>query len=64
MALRAVKGDGIISPCELSQDPLIKSLLAPHVRLRNSAGKYEPLPDEAQRDSLSLGFGFTATVLT
>ena len=60
----AVKGDGIISPCELSQNPLIKSLLAPDIRLRNSAGKYEPLPNEAQKDSLSIGFGFTATVST
>lgn len=59
----AVKGDGRISPCELSQSPLIKSLLAPDVRLRNAAGKYDPLPDEAQKDSLSLGFGFTATAL-
>ena len=60
----AVRGDGRISPCELSENSLIKSLLAPDVRLRNSAGKYEPLPDEAQKDSLSIGFGFTATLLT
>ena len=60
----AVKGDGRISPCELSQNPLIKSPLAPDVRLLNEAGKYDPLPDGAQKDSLSLGFGFTATVLT
>jgi hypothetical protein len=60
----AVKGDGRINRCELSQNPLIKSLLAPDVRLRNEAGKYDPLPDGAQKDSLSLGFGFTATVST
>jgi hypothetical protein len=50
--------------CELSQNPLIKSLLTPDVRLLNEAGKYDPLPDGAQKDSLSLGFGLTATVLT
>jgi hypothetical protein len=60
----AVRGDGRISPCELSENALIKSLLAPDVRLRNSAGKYEPLPNEAQKDSLSMGVGFTAAVLT
>jgi len=60
----AVKGDGRINPCELSQNPLIKSLLAPDVRLLDEAGKYDPRPDGAQKDSLSLGFGFTATALT
>lgn len=60
----AVKGDGRINPCELSENPLIKSLLAPDVRLRNAAGNYDPLPNDSQKDSLSLGFGFTATVLT
>jgi hypothetical protein len=60
----AVRGDGRISPCELSENSLIKSLLAPDVRLRNAAGKYEPLPDAAQKDSLSIGFGFTAMLLT
>jgi hypothetical protein len=47
-----------------SQNPLIKSLFVPDVRLLNEAGKYDPLPDDPQKDSLSLGFGFTATVLT
>jgi hypothetical protein len=60
----AIKGDGRISPCELSQNPLIKSPLAPDARLLNEAGKYDPFPDGAQKDSLSLGFGFTETVLT
>jgi hypothetical protein len=59
-----LQGDGRINPCELSQNPLIKSLFVPDVRLLNEAGKYDPLPDDPQKDSLSLGFGFTATVLT
>ena len=57
----AVAGDGRISPCELSQNSLIKSLFAPDLQMRNSSGKYAPVPDGTQRDSLSLGFGFTAT---
>ncbi len=60
----AVKGDKIISPCEVSENSLVKSLLAPDVRLRNSAGRYEPRPDDAQKDSLSIGFGFAAAKLS
>jgi hypothetical protein len=59
----AVRNDGIISPCEVGENSLIQSLLAPDVRMRSAAGKYEPLPDESQKDSLSIGFGFTAAVL-
>jgi hypothetical protein len=56
----AVKGDGRISPCELSQNPLIKTLFTPDVQLRNAGGTYQPVPGGAQPDSLSIGFGFTA----
>lgn len=56
----ALKGDGRISPCELSQNPLIKALFAPDVQLRDAAGTFHPVPGGAQPDSLSLGFGFTA----
>lgn len=56
----AVKGDGTVGPCELSQSPLIKALFAPDVQLRDASGKFRPVPGEAQRDSLSLGVGFTA----
>ena len=57
----AAAGDGRVSPCELSQSPLIKTLFAPDLQMRNASGKYAPVPDGTLRDSLSLGFGFTAT---
>jgi hypothetical protein len=38
MALPRFKGDGRISPCKLSQNPLVKSPLAADVRLLNEAG--------------------------
>jgi len=47
----------------LSQNSLIKSLFDPDLQMRNASGKYAPVPDGAPRDSLSLGFGFTATTL-
>ena len=53
--------DGRIDPCELSQNSLIKTLFAPDLQMRDSSGKYQPVPNGTQRDSLSLGFGFTAT---
>jgi hypothetical protein len=56
----AMAGDGRISPCELSQNALIKALFVPDLQMRNASGKYAPVPDGTQRDSLSLGFGFTA----
>ena len=40
----AVKGVGRISPCELSQNPLIKVLFAPDVQLRTAADTYQPAP--------------------
>ena len=57
----AAAGNGRIDPCELTQSPLIRSLLAPDIQLRDAAGHYHPVPSGPQRDSLSLGFGFTAT---
>jgi len=57
----AAAGNGRIDPCELTQSPLIRSLLAPDIQLRDAAGHYHPVPSGPQRDSLSLGFGITAT---
>jgi hypothetical protein len=57
----AAAGNGRIDPCELTQSPLIKSLLASDIQLRDAAGHYHPVPSGPQLDSLSLGFGFTAT---
>jgi len=57
----AAAGNGRIDPCELTQSPLIRNLLAPDVQLRDAAGHYHPVPSGPQQDSLSLGFGFTAT---
>jgi hypothetical protein len=57
----AKANDGVISPCELSQNPLIKALFAPDLQMRDASGKYKPVPNGTQKDSLSLGFGFIAT---
>jgi hypothetical protein len=57
---RAVRGDGRIDICELGESALMKALLAPDLQLRSAAGKYDPRPNGAQKDSLSMGVGFTA----
>ena len=53
-------GDGIIDICEVSDNPLIASLLAPDLQMRDAAGRYAPVPGGTARDSLSLGLGFSA----
>lgn len=52
-------GDNSIGVQELRDDPLMSSLMAPDVDLLDSLGAFSPRTD-GERDSLSLGFGFTA----
>jgi hypothetical protein len=56
----AVAGDGIISPCELATNKVMKSALAPDVQMFDSSGSYAPNPANSNPDSLSIGLGFTA----
>jgi hypothetical protein len=54
-----LKGDGMISTCEVSDNSIIKNVLNPDVQMFDSAGNYHPNPDNTNKDSLSLGLGFT-----
>ena len=52
--------DFTISTCEVAQNSLIQNLLAPDVQIYDSQGRYAPNPANTTRDSLSVGFAFTA----
>jgi hypothetical protein len=56
----AVKGDNKIDDCEVSTSGLIQNVLAPDVQLFDAAGNYRPSVDNTHKDSLSIGFAFTA----
>lgn len=52
--------DGRISVDEVRNHPLMQSLLAPDVDIRDAEGNYAPNPANTGEDALSFGFGFTA----
>jgi hypothetical protein len=52
-------GDKIISICEVATNSVLKSALAPDVQMFTN-GEYKPNKDNTDKDSLSLGIGFTA----
>jgi hypothetical protein len=54
----AKAGDGRIDTCEVSTNAIIKNVLAPDVDMFDGAGNYAPNPQNSDRDSLSVGFGF------
>lgn len=56
--------DGMISECEVATNGIIRNLLAPDVQMFDAAGNYDPQPANTKKDSLSLGFGFTAVGAT
>ena len=56
----AVSGDGHISTCEVGTNSIIKNVLAPDVDLFDDNGNWAPNPQNTKKDSLSVGFGFTA----
>jgi hypothetical protein len=60
----AVKGDNIISVCEVSTAGLIQNVLAPDVQMYDASGAYAPSKDNTMKDSLSLGLHFTAVGAT
>jgi hypothetical protein len=55
-----LKGDGMISTCEVSDNSIIKNVLNPDVQMFDSAGNYKPNASNTNKDSLSLGLGFSA----
>ena len=60
----AVKGDMKIDVCEVATAGLIQNVLAPDVQMFDAAGNYHPNPDNTNKDSLSIGLGFTAVPAT
>jgi hypothetical protein len=56
----AVAKDNVISFCEVSTSGLIVNVLAPDVQLTDGIGHYQPNPQNANKDSLSVAIGFTA----
>ena len=57
---QARASDFTISTCEVAQNSVIQNLLAPDVQIYDSQGRYAPNPANTTRDSLSVGFAFTA----
>jgi hypothetical protein len=56
--------DGMVSETEFKSNPLVQSVLQPDVDLIDGAGNYSPTVTNANPDSLSVGFGFTAVKAT
>jgi hypothetical protein len=53
--------DHRIDPCEVAQNAQIQSLFAPDVQIFSADGTtYAPNPQNAHKDSVSVGLGFTA----
>jgi hypothetical protein len=55
--------DHLIGPCELADNPLLHVLLAADVQLFQN-GLFKPSPANTNKDSISLGVGFTAVPAT
>jgi len=63
----ATANDGIISTCELATNAIIKNIFLPDVQMfshGDAASVYEPSVTNMQKDSLSIGLGFTAVPAT
>jgi hypothetical protein len=56
----AQANDGRIAACEVATNPIAQALLVPDVQIYDAMGKYSPNPLNSQKDSLSVGIGFTA----
>jgi hypothetical protein len=56
----AVANDQHISVCEVGSNAIIKNVLAPDVDMHDAAGNWAPNPANTDKDSLSVGFAFTA----
>jgi len=60
----AAKGDGKIATCEVADNSIIKNVLNPDVQMFDANGNYHPNKANTNKDSLSLGLGFTAVKAT
>jgi hypothetical protein len=60
----SLKNDGHVAVCEVAQNSIIQNVLTADVQLFDSNGNYHPNPANTNKDSLSVGFGFTAAGAT
>jgi hypothetical protein len=60
----AAAHDGKIATCEVAENSIIANVLSPDVQLFDGSGKFAPNPDNTNKDSLSVGLGFTAVRAT
>jgi len=60
----SLKNDGNIALCEVAQNSIIQNVLSADVQLFDANGNYHPNPANTNKDSLSVGFGFTAAKAT
>ncbi|HWE29091.1 MAG TPA: hypothetical protein VHB97_13880, partial [Polyangia bacterium] len=60
----AIAHDNVISDCEVGTNSIIQNVLAPDVQMFDAAGNYHPNPANTNKDSLSIGVGFTAVPAT
>ncbi len=56
----AVAGDFVISLCEMAENQITMNVTAPDVDIFDSNGRYDPNVRNSDKDSISLGLGFTA----
>jgi hypothetical protein len=56
----AVAGDGKIDICEVADNPTVGLFIQPDVQIYDANGNYAPSKANSVKDSLSIGFGFTA----
>ncbi len=54
-----IKANGLIEVCEVATNSIVKNLAAPDVQMFNR-GVYDPQKENRDKDSWSLGVGFTA----
>lgn len=60
---RAQAADGVIDTCEFTSNQVVQNVLTPDVRLYDSTGRFAP-SGNPPKDSLTIGFGFTAAGYT
>jgi len=60
----AAKMDGKVATCEVADNSIIKNVLNPDVQMFDASGNYHPNKSNTNKDSLSLGLGFTAVKAT
>ena len=53
-----------ITAAEVQNNSLIQNVLAPDIQAFNPGGQWDPIPNGANKDSLSVGLGFTAVADT